>query len=156
MRRGECCILEKRCVGRDEVEVRTPKTDNTGVYVRNVSLSEGAQEARERILWKAEGGALFFAPRHKDTWSNRFRVSRDRAAQKLLDQGKEVSNGLQKGTFHWLRHTYISGLVNDARMPLPIVQQLAGHKDVETTMKYVHTTPEHMKEAARAFSHLGY
>jgi len=162
MRRGEACILKKASVGRDEIKVISPKTSSDGVAVRYLGLSEGAQEARERILAETEGGALFFTPRHKDTWTSRFQRARDRARKQLEEENKvasekkEVSDALQDGTLNWLRHTYISALVNDAKVPLPIVAELAGHTKVETTMKYIHVTDQHKKDAIKAMDSLGY
>jgi integrase/recombinase XerD len=39
--------------------------------------------------------------------------------------------------FHSLRHSYITHLAN-SEVPLPIVQRLAGHSNITTTMVYVH------------------
>ncbi len=45
--------------------------------------------------------------------------------------------------FHSLRHTCLTNLANgygmDAPLPLPQVQKVAGHQDIATTMRYVHS-----------------
>ena len=41
-------------------------------------------------------------------------------------------------TFHSLRHTFITWACNDLALPVPTVQRLAGHKRIETSMRYVH------------------
>lgn len=41
-------------------------------------------------------------------------------------------------TPHVFRHTFISWAVNDLGLPLPVVQEIAGHSNIETTMEYVH------------------
>ena len=45
--------------------------------------------------------------------------------------------------FHSLRHTCLTNLANgygmNAPLPLPQVQKVAGHRDIATTMRYVHT-----------------
>jgi integrase len=41
-------------------------------------------------------------------------------------------------TFHSLRHTGISRLANDRRIPLVYVRDFAGHKSLSTTETYVH------------------
>jgi integrase len=44
--------------------------------------------------------------------------------------------------FHSLRHTCLTNLANgygmDAALPLPQVQKIAGHREIGTTMRYVH------------------
>ena len=44
-------------------------------------------------------------------------------------------------TFHSLRHTGISRLANDRRIPLVWVRDFAGHRSVKTTEGYVHMIP---------------
>jgi integrase len=50
--------------------------------------------------------------------------------------------GVREIHFHSLRHTCLTNLANgygmDAALPLPQVQKIAGHKDIGTTMRYVH------------------
>ncbi len=50
--------------------------------------------------------------------------------------------GVREIHFHSLRHTCLTNLANgygmDSALPLPQVQKIAGHKDVGTTMRYVH------------------
>ncbi|MBP9708661.1 MAG: site-specific integrase [Oligoflexales bacterium] len=50
--------------------------------------------------------------------------------------------GVREIHFHSLRHTCLTNLANgygmDSPLPLPQVQKIAGHKDVGTTMRYVH------------------
>ena len=50
--------------------------------------------------------------------------------------------GVREIHFHSLRHTCLTNLANgygmDFALPLPQVQKIAGHKDVGTTMRYVH------------------
>lgn len=50
--------------------------------------------------------------------------------------------GVREIHFHSLRHTCLTNLANGYGMvkplPLPKVQQIAGHSDIKTTMRYVH------------------
>lgn len=50
--------------------------------------------------------------------------------------------GIKEIHFHSLRHTCLTNLANGYGMrkplPLPKVQQIAGHSDIKTTMRYVH------------------
>ncbi len=47
---------------------------------------------------------------------------------------------------HDFRHTFGSGLVR-AGVPLPVVRDLMGHSKIETTMIYVHVTPDQYRKA---------
>ena len=60
------------------------------------------------------------------------------------------ASGLDHMTFHSLRHTYASLLVMKGR-DLPTVQQLLGHADIKTTMRYAHLEPDHLKLAVEDF-----
>ena len=50
--------------------------------------------------------------------------------------------GVKEIHFHSLRHTCLTNLANgygmEKALPLPKVQQIAGHSDIQTTMRYVH------------------
>ncbi len=54
-------------------------------------------------------------------------------------------------SFHSLRHTYISWMIMKG-IPVPVIQQLAGHADIKTTMGYAHLAPDSLRVAvARVF-----
>ena len=56
---------------------------------------------------------------------------------------------LPKGlSFHSLRHTYISWMIMQG-VPVPVVQKLAGHADIKTTMGYAHLAPESLRSAVQ-------
>ena len=55
------------------------------------------------------------------------------------------------GSMHWLRHGFVSKLLRH-RVPLNVVQELAGHSDIRTTMRYAHVAPDQLQEAARKLS----
>lgn len=54
-----------------------------------------------------------------------------------------VKAGVREIHFHSLRHTCLTNLANgygmDKPLPLPQVQAIAGHREISTTMRYVHT-----------------
>ncbi len=80
------------------------------------------------------------------------RVARTKSEQYLLFTTKTwaiknfskycVKAGVREIHFHALRHTCLTNLANgygmDSPLPLPQVQKIAGHKDIATTMRYVH------------------
>ena len=48
-----------------------------------------------------------------------------------------AESGLRRIRFHDLRHTAITLMVKKGVL-LPMIQKIAGHKDIKTTMRYVH------------------
>ncbi len=54
--------------------------------------------------------------------------------------------GLPHIRVHDLRHTFASWLVQNG-VPLKTVQELLDHKDIKTTMRYAHLSPEHLRDA---------
>lgn len=56
------------------------------------------------------------------------------------------SAGIKVITFHTLRHTFASQLVMKGAS-LRAVQELMGHSDIRTTMRYAHLSPSSLKEA---------
>jgi site-specific recombinase XerD len=55
---------------------------------------------------------------------------------------------IQDLTFHDLRHTFASRLVM-AKVDLPAVNELMGHKDIKRTLRYTHLSAEHKQHVAR-------
>jgi len=56
--------------------------------------------------------------------------------------------GIEDFHFHDLRHTFGSHLVMQG-VDLKTVQQLMGHKQIKTTMRYSHLSPEYVQEAIK-------
>jgi site-specific recombinase XerD len=54
--------------------------------------------------------------------------------------------GLRPIGWHDLRHTFCSHLAMRGASPKAI-QELAGHSDLKTTMRYMHLAPSHLREA---------
>jgi len=61
-------------------------------------------------------------------------------------QGKEVSKFMPDLRVHDLRHTYASVLISH-EVPLPVIQQLLGHADYKTTLRYAHLADRAMRSA---------
>lgn len=49
-------------------------------------------------------------------------------------------------TIHTLRHSFCSNL-NKKQVPLPVIQKLANHKSISSTMRYTHTDEEQLTTA---------
>jgi site-specific recombinase XerD len=53
--------------------------------------------------------------------------------------------GLKKTTWHVLRHTFASHLIG-AGASIKAIQELLGHRDIQTTMRYAHLAPSALKD----------
>jgi len=100
------------------------------------------KNALTSVPWETRAPCRFFDLATPTSWSRRFRKAR-------------IRGGVEKGTLHSLRHFFISHLVNELREPLPVVQELAGHSKIETTMKYIRVLPDHHKRAIANFKVYG-
>ncbi len=67
--------------------------------------------------------------------------------RKLVRRVARKANLKQDG-IHILRHTFCSHLAMRGVTPKAI-QELAGHKDLQTTLRYMHLSPSHLDEAIR-------
>ncbi len=64
--------------------------------------------------------------------------------QKIADACKRA--GMREITCHTLRHTFASHLAI-AGVPLRAIQELLGHRDIQTTMRYAHLAPHSLRDA---------
>ena len=65
-------------------------------------------------------------------------------------KGDVAGAGVRAIRFHDLRHTAITHMI-DHRLDIKTVQSIAGHKDIGTTMRYVHLVGDRVKQASRTF-----
>jgi len=107
---------------------------------RNVPLTEAATEVLKRRLAKARGPYLF--PHRRDP--NKPLTTIRKAHLEAL----RMANVRPRFRLYDLRHTFGSRSAM-AGVDLPTLMELMGHSDISTTMRYVHPTPEHKREAVQ-------
>ncbi len=54
--------------------------------------------------------------------------------------------GIQEASWHTLRHTTASRLAMNG-VPIRTIQEILGHRDINTTLRYAHLSPGHIKES---------
>ncbi len=62
-----------------------------------------------------------------------------------------VNDRRDRIVFHSLRHTFCSRLAQNGE-PLQVIQELAGHKSIQMTLRYSHLAPDIKREAVRRLS----
>lgn len=106
------------------------------------------------------GNGLIFPSDKKPNQPKDIRKSWAAALKVARISDKDILNGdgsvkLEKFTFHCLRHGFCSAL-SDAGKELSTIAELAGHKSIQTTMRYIHQNKQQKKqivdELAQAFN----
>lgn len=136
LRRSEVEVLPKSMVEpmKDRAKVRVAHNPGEGLNVkakksRSVPLNREARAARDEVLANPYPGDTFFPVWHKRTWTKKFNQARAAA-------------GIESGTLHSLRHTFISRAANNG-VPIHLVMKWAGHSELETTMGYLHINEDY-------------
>jgi len=107
---------------------------------REIPLNQGVLNLLRDIKPKrARKSDYVFQFKRRDTAA---RILRKRLARLCRE------HGLEAFSLHDLRHTFASQLVMNG-VDLATVQQLLGHRDIQTTMIYAHLAPDHLAGAVR-------
>ena len=69
---------------------------------------------------------------------------------KTWDQARSrVARNDKHFVFHTLRHTAATNMANDLQVNTLVIGKLLGHRNVQTTMKYVHVKPTELQSIAK-------
>jgi integrase len=137
---------------KGEIGALTPQDVN---FPKNFIVVRRSYSEKEKCIKKTTKGKTFRIIEMNEDMRNilKKRIARCKSENELLFSTRTwaVKNfskycakaGVREIHFHSLRHTCLTNLANgygmDAPLPLPQVQKIAGHKDIATTMRYVHT-----------------
>lgn len=111
---------------------------------RNIPLTESAITVLKRRLRKARGAYLFW---HKSDL-NRPLTTVQKAHENAIKDAK-IKDPFRLYDF---RHTFGSRSAM-AGVDLATLKELMGHSHISITMRYVHPTPEHKREAVNKLEH---
>jgi integrase len=141
MRPGEVFHLTKEDVDLDLgfLQVRAGKTEFAR---RTVPLTQRARQVLAIRMAAANSQWLFPAP-----WNLNAPLGSVRKAH-LAAAGKAGMN--RPFRLYDLRHTALTRMAM-AGVDLPTLRELAGHANIQMTMRYVHPTPEHKRNAIAKF-----
>jgi len=139
MRPEEVYTIRKENIHLDRSYVFVP-SGKTHFARRNVPLTEKTIGALRQRIAKANGPYIF--PHRHDP------------ERPLTTVRKAHEDALRKAAIvprfrlYDLRHTFGSRTAM-AGVDLPTLKELMGHSHISTTMRYVHPTPEHKRDAVR-------
>lgn len=141
MRPGEIYRLRKEDVDLNlrSVFVRTGKTANA---TRHIPLTDRAFQILAKCVVQARNDWLFPCPFDK--------------SKPVKDMGRAHDGAVLRAKIHPcfrlydLRHTALTRMAM-AGIDLPTLKELAGHSQIQMTMRYVHPTPEHKRRAIAKF-----
>ncbi len=141
MRPGEIYQLRKEDVHLDlrSVFVRTGKTPNA---TRHIPLTDRAFQALAKRAGQATTGWLFPCRFDQSAPVKDVRRAHDAAVARAEIQ--------LRFRLYDLRHTALTRMAM-AGIDLPTLKELAGHSQIQMTMRYVHPTPEHKRRAMKSF-----
>ncbi len=137
MRRGEQWGLRWQDV---DLENSIAHVDGKGGR-RHVRLNGAAKNALIK-LHEASNGSAFVSP------DKRSAAQRD--SRRWFEAACKAAK-VDGCCWHTMRHTFVSRLVM-LGAPLPTIQKLAGHRSIQTTMRYAHLAPEHEKAQVERLS----
>jgi site-specific recombinase XerD len=74
----------------------------------------------------------------------------ERTAQKVFEKALGASGVMKEGTFHSLRHSFATHLL-ESGVDLRYVQELLGHSSIRTTQRYTHVTGSALRKIQSPF-----
>jgi integrase len=153
MRPGEMLCLEWDRVDFELREVHLGVNDTKGKAKRLVPLNDHALAALLRLRRRCD---IYFeaTPYVFTHTSPRLLGQRVKSVSKVFASAVERA-GIAHATPHVLRHTAITEGVHASGANVVDVSHIAGHKDLRTTMGYIHSAPERLHQAVAGLPAVG-
>jgi site-specific recombinase XerD len=114
---------------------------------RTLPLSEGILELLREYYTVYKPKAWLFEGQYKD------RPYSTRSLQKIFERAKNASKIKQHVSFHSLRHSYATHL-HEAGTDIKLIQELLGHNDLKTTLRYTHVSNHTIEKVKSPFDNL--
>jgi integrase len=135
MRLGELLHLEWKDIDFEQrlIRVKLTKSHRT----RYLPMNARAVETLKGLPRRPDIGLVFWNPKSGRHWTWTHAPGWHKAIE---------ASGVKEFRFQDLRHTFASRLVQ-AGVPIKVVQELLGHANVATTMRYAHLAPADLRRA---------
>ncbi|MBN1168827.1 tyrosine-type recombinase/integrase [Candidatus Woesebacteria bacterium] len=147
-------------LNRDNIDLKTREFGvvGKGGKSRVVFLSQRAADWLQKYLDVREDHFKPLFVRHSGKMDpsiadNKMRLSA-RSVQRMIKKYKKKIGITEDVTPHVLRHSFATDLLM-AGADLRSVQEMLGHKNIQTTQIYTHVTHKHLKDVHRAFHDKG-
>lgn len=114
---------------------------------RIVALSQGILELLRKYYVAYKPKAWLFEGQYEgEPYSTR-------SLQQIFHRAKEAAKIKQDVTFHSLRHSYATHL-HEAGTDIRLIQELLGHNDLQTTLRYTHVSKRTLENIKSPFDAL--
>lgn len=114
---------------------------------RTVLLSEGILALLRKYYTTYKPKEWLFEGQYKDSPYS------TRSLQQVFHRAKDAANIKQPVTFHSLRHSYATHL-HEAGTDIKLIQELLGHNDLKTTLRYTHVSNLTLEKIKSPFDRL--
>ena len=118
-------------------KVTVPKGGRSRRVPMTKALAQELQKLRHlrgpRVFWREDGHEKLARP----------------LLRKWLSRAQRKAGLRDNGGLHIMRHTFCSHLAMLGK-PVNAIKELAGHRDVKTTMRYMHLSPAEKETAVKA------
>lgn len=141
MRWGWVSLSDELVTVRNSKRFQTKSGHERSIPVRGEALNTLRRLHEERT--SEADGYVFTGVSRRDGTSGQLSAT---YVSKRFKKYARLARLPEDVTFHTLRHTYVSWLMQQG-VPPPVVQRLAGHADISTTMRYAHLQPSDLSQA---------
>lgn len=137
LRVGEVVRLKVCDIDSKRMQIRV--TAGKGAKDRDTLLSENALIVLREYFRAFKPRVWLFPGEERDDHLS------ERAAQEVFRDAKKKAGFLRPSTFHTLRHSFATHLLEDG-VDMRYIQELLGHGSIETTERYTHVTQRGMQK----------
>jgi integrase/recombinase XerD len=114
---------------------------------RTVVLSEGILDLLRKYYSVYQPKDWLFEGQYKEE------AYSTRSLQQIFHRAKNKAKIIQPVTFHSLRHSYATHL-HERGTDIKIIQELLGHNDIQTTLRYTHVSNLTLEKVVSPFDQL--